>query len=86
MKKIYVVVTFTAVLMGATLLLERTIRVVAAASPTGIKNMVLAREAISNAAGDSNYVRVQVLTPINVLNREKQRGFRTDRHRWHRGG
>jgi len=32
----------------------------------------LASEAISNAAGDSNYVRVQVLTPINVLNREKQ--------------
>src|SRR5580704_4252672 len=34
----------------------------------------LASEAISNAAGDSNYVRVQVLTPINVLNREKQLG------------
>jgi phenylpyruvate tautomerase PptA (4-oxalocrotonate tautomerase family) len=32
----------------------------------------LASEAISNAAGGSNYVRVQVLTPINVLNREKQ--------------
>jgi len=30
--------------------------------------------AISNAAGDSNYVRVQVLTPINVLNRDKQLG------------
>jgi phenylpyruvate tautomerase PptA (4-oxalocrotonate tautomerase family) len=30
--------------------------------------------AISNAAGDSNYVRVQVLTPVNVLNREKQLG------------
>ncbi len=34
----------------------------------------LASEEISNAAGDSNYVRVQVLTPINVLNREKQLG------------
>jgi len=32
----------------------------------------LVSEAISNAAGDSNCVRVQVLTPINVLNREKQ--------------
>jgi len=32
----------------------------------------LASEAISNAAGGNNYVRVQVLTPINVLNREKQ--------------
>jgi phenylpyruvate tautomerase PptA (4-oxalocrotonate tautomerase family) len=29
---------------------------------------------LSNAAGDSNYVRVQVLTPVNVLNREKQLG------------
>jgi phenylpyruvate tautomerase PptA (4-oxalocrotonate tautomerase family) len=34
----------------------------------------LASEAISNAAGDGNYVRIQVLTPINVLNREKQLG------------
>jgi phenylpyruvate tautomerase PptA (4-oxalocrotonate tautomerase family) len=31
-------------------------------------------DALSNAAGDSNYVRVQVLTPVNVLNREKQLG------------
>jgi phenylpyruvate tautomerase PptA (4-oxalocrotonate tautomerase family) len=31
-------------------------------------------EAISNAAGDSNYVRVQVLTPIGVLDRDKQLG------------
>jgi phenylpyruvate tautomerase PptA (4-oxalocrotonate tautomerase family) len=30
--------------------------------------------AISNVAGDGNYVRVQVLTPINVLDREKQLG------------
>ena len=34
----------------------------------------LPAEAISNAAGDSNYVRVQVLTPVNVLSREKQLG------------
>ena len=34
----------------------------------------LASEAISNAADDSNHVRVQVLTPINALNREKQLG------------
>lgn len=34
----------------------------------------LPREAISNAAGDSNYVRVQVLTPVGVLDREKQLG------------
>jgi phenylpyruvate tautomerase PptA (4-oxalocrotonate tautomerase family) len=30
--------------------------------------------AISNVAGEGNYVRVQVLTPINVLDREKQLG------------
>ena len=34
----------------------------------------LPAEAISNAAGDSNYVRVQVLTPVNVLDRDKQLG------------
>src|SRR3989442_1565327 len=34
----------------------------------------LPADAISNAAGDSNYVRVQVLTPIHVLDREKQLG------------
>ena len=30
--------------------------------------------AISNVAGDSNYVRVQVLTPVSVLDRDKQLG------------
>jgi phenylpyruvate tautomerase PptA (4-oxalocrotonate tautomerase family) len=30
--------------------------------------------AISNVAGDGNYVRVQVLTPLGVLDREKQLG------------
>ena len=34
----------------------------------------LPADAISNAAGDSNYGRVQVLTPINVLDRDKQLG------------
>jgi phenylpyruvate tautomerase PptA (4-oxalocrotonate tautomerase family) len=34
----------------------------------------LSSDAISNAAGESNYVRVQVLTPINVLDRDKQLG------------
>jgi phenylpyruvate tautomerase PptA (4-oxalocrotonate tautomerase family) len=29
---------------------------------------------ISNAAGSSNYVRVQVLTPVGVLDRDKQLG------------
>jgi len=30
--------------------------------------------AISNVAGESNYVRVQVLTPVGVIDREKQLG------------
>jgi phenylpyruvate tautomerase PptA (4-oxalocrotonate tautomerase family) len=34
----------------------------------------LPAEAVSNVAGDSNYVRVQVLTPVGVLDREKQLG------------
>ena len=32
----------------------------------------LPEEAISNVSGDGNYVRVQVLTPVGVLDREKQ--------------
>ena len=31
-------------------------------------------DTISNAAGDSTYIRVQVLTPVNVLDRDKQLG------------
>jgi phenylpyruvate tautomerase PptA (4-oxalocrotonate tautomerase family) len=31
-------------------------------------------DAISNVAGDSNYVRVQILTPMGVLDRDKQLG------------
>jgi phenylpyruvate tautomerase PptA (4-oxalocrotonate tautomerase family) len=31
-------------------------------------------DAISNVAGDSNYVRVEVLTPVGVLDRVKQLG------------
>src|SRR6266700_1525989 len=34
----------------------------------------LPAEAIDNAAGASNYIRVQVLTPVNVLDRDKQLG------------
>ncbi|HEX6702468.1 MAG TPA: hypothetical protein VF101_17205 [Gaiellaceae bacterium] len=34
----------------------------------------LPAEAISNAAGASNYIRVQVLTPVGVLDRDKQLG------------
>src|SRR5437899_8451811 len=34
----------------------------------------LPADAIANAAGGSNYIRVQVLTPINVLDRDKQLG------------
>jgi phenylpyruvate tautomerase PptA (4-oxalocrotonate tautomerase family) len=31
-------------------------------------------ESIANVVGESNYVRVQVLTPVGVLDREKQLG------------
>src|SRR2546426_8621567 len=34
----------------------------------------LPADSISNVAGDSNYVRVQVLTPVGVLDRDKQLG------------
>ena len=34
--------------------------------------------AVSNVAGDSNYVRVQVLTPVGVLDRDKQLGVVTE--------
>jgi phenylpyruvate tautomerase PptA (4-oxalocrotonate tautomerase family) len=38
----------------------------------------LAPDALSNASGDSNYVRVQVLTPIGVLDRDKKLGVVKD--------
>jgi len=34
----------------------------------------LPADSISNVAGDTNYVRVQVLTPMGVLDRDKQLG------------
>jgi phenylpyruvate tautomerase PptA (4-oxalocrotonate tautomerase family) len=34
----------------------------------------LPADAISNAAGTSNYIRVEVLTPVGVLDRDKQLG------------
>jgi phenylpyruvate tautomerase PptA (4-oxalocrotonate tautomerase family) len=34
----------------------------------------LPADSMSNAAGDSDYVRVQVLTPVGVLDRDKQLG------------
>ena len=34
----------------------------------------LPADALSNVSGDSNYVRVQILTPIGVLDRPKQLG------------
>jgi phenylpyruvate tautomerase PptA (4-oxalocrotonate tautomerase family) len=36
--------------------------------------MTSQQKAISNAAGNSDYVRVQVLTPVGVLDRAKQLG------------
>src|SRR6267142_3220703 len=34
----------------------------------------LPSDSLSNVAGDTNYVRVQVLTPVGVLDRDKQLG------------
>ena len=51
MNKIYGVVTLAATLMGAILLLEGTVRVAAAASPTGIKNVVLVHGAFADGSG-----------------------------------
>src|ERR1700690_853948 len=51
MRKIYGVVTLAAMLMGATLLLERTVRVAAAGSPSGIKNVVLVHGAFADGSG-----------------------------------
>ena len=34
----------------------------------------LASDAVSNVSGNGNYVRVQVLTPVGVLDRDKQLG------------
>ena len=34
----------------------------------------LPADSLSNVAGDSNYVRVQVLTPVGTLDRNKQLG------------
>jgi phenylpyruvate tautomerase PptA (4-oxalocrotonate tautomerase family) len=34
----------------------------------------LAADSIANVVGESNYVRVQVLTPVGVLDRDKQLG------------
>src|SRR3984893_9530414 len=38
----------------------------------------LPADSLSNVAGDSNYVRVQVLTPVGVLDRDKQLGVVRD--------
>src|SRR5260370_42379043 len=50
MKKIYGVAALVAMLMGATLLLERTVRV-GAAAPAGIKNVVLVHGAFADGSG-----------------------------------
>jgi pimeloyl-ACP methyl ester carboxylesterase len=51
MKKRYVVVALAATLMGAILLLERTVSVAVAAAPTGIRNVVLVHGAFADGAG-----------------------------------
>jgi pimeloyl-ACP methyl ester carboxylesterase len=51
MTKLYAVAALAAPLMGGTLLLERTVKVAAAASPTGIKNVVLVHGAFADGSG-----------------------------------
>jgi len=51
MKRLYIVATLAATLMGAILLLDKTVRVAAAASPTGIKNVVLVHGAFADGSG-----------------------------------
>src|SRR5499427_463338 len=51
MKKLYGVVTLTAALIGATLLLQTTLKVTAAPPPTGIKNVVLVHGAFADGSG-----------------------------------
>jgi pimeloyl-ACP methyl ester carboxylesterase len=50
MKTFYGVVTLVAAIMGATLLMERTVKV-AAAAPAGIKNVVLVHGAFADGSG-----------------------------------
>jgi pimeloyl-ACP methyl ester carboxylesterase len=57
MKRIYGVVTLAATLMGAILLLE-TVRVAAAESPTGIKNVVLVHGAFADGSGWEAVARI----------------------------
>jgi pimeloyl-ACP methyl ester carboxylesterase len=51
MKKTYGIVMLAAALIGATLLTERNVRVAAAASPSGIKNVVLVHGAFADGSG-----------------------------------
>jgi pimeloyl-ACP methyl ester carboxylesterase len=51
MTKLYAVAALAAALIGGTLLLERTVRVAAAAPPTGIKNVVLVHGAFADGSG-----------------------------------
>jgi pimeloyl-ACP methyl ester carboxylesterase len=51
MKKVYGIVMLAALLVGGTLLTARTLRVAAAASPSGIKNVVLVHGAFADGSG-----------------------------------
>ncbi len=51
MRKVCGVVTLSAILIGGTLLLERTGKVAAAAAPSGIKNVVLVHGAFADGSG-----------------------------------
>jgi len=89
MKKIYGVVTLVAMLTGATLLLQRTVKV-AAAAPTGIKNVVLVHGAFADGSGweavakileKDGYTVSVAQPPRDLLRRGRQ--VRESRHRRH---
>src|SRR5271155_615646 len=58
MKRLYVVATLAATVMGAILLLDKTVSVAAAASPTGIKNVVLVHGAFADGSGWEAVARI----------------------------
>jgi pimeloyl-ACP methyl ester carboxylesterase len=51
MKKLYGIALLTVALLTTTLLVERTVKVAAAAAPTGIKNVVLVHGAFADGSG-----------------------------------
>jgi len=67
MKKLYRIALLTVALITAVLLLEKTVKVAAAATPTGIKNVVLVHGAFADGSGWDAVAKI--LVPETVLHR-----------------